>query len=52
MKAVKRMLPKNKLAHTQLHNLKIYKNQQHPHIAQKPVEINIQNLNNKNSKRD
>lgn len=35
--AVKGMLPKNKLGHGMLGNMKVYANDQHPHAAQKPV---------------
>ncbi|HEX8522165.1 MAG TPA: 50S ribosomal protein L13 [Tepidisphaeraceae bacterium] len=37
--AVKRMLPKNKLARHQLLKLKIYKGTEHPHSAQQPKEL-------------
>jgi large subunit ribosomal protein L13 len=36
--AVKRMLPKNKLARHQLTKLKIYRGGEHPHAAQQPKE--------------
>ena len=39
--AVKRMLPKNKLARTQLSKLKIYKGTAHPHSAQQPRELKL-----------
>jgi large subunit ribosomal protein L13 len=39
--AVKRMLPKNRLAHTLLTQLKIYADDKHPHLAQKPVAIEL-----------
>ena len=42
--AVKRMLPKNKLARTQLSKLKIYKGDQHPHSAQQPKELKLVTL--------
>ena len=42
--AVKRMLPKNKLARTQLSKLKIYKGTEHPHSAQQPKELKILTL--------
>ena len=35
-KAVRGMLPKNKLGRTQLKKLKVYAGQEHPHQAQKP----------------
>lgn len=37
MKAVKGMLPKNKLSNAVLKNLKVYAGSEHPHSAQKPV---------------
>ncbi len=41
MKAVKGMLPKNKLGRAQLKKLKIYAGSEHPHEAQQPVELDI-----------
>jgi len=38
-KAVKGMLPKNRLAAKQLGKLKIYSGPEHPHAAQKPEEL-------------
>jgi large subunit ribosomal protein L13 len=38
-KAVKGMLPKNRLAAKQLGKLKIYAGPEHPHVAQKPEEL-------------
>jgi large subunit ribosomal protein L13 len=38
-KAVKGMLPKNRLAAKQLGKLKIYAGPEHPHTAQKPEEL-------------
>ncbi len=38
-KAVKGMLPKNRLAAAQLTKLKIYAGPEHPHAAQNPVTI-------------
>ncbi|MDU5963433.1 MAG: 50S ribosomal protein L13, partial [Dermabacter sp.] len=40
-KAVKGMLPKNKLATQQLKKLKVYAGPEHPHQAQKPVPFTI-----------
>ncbi len=39
--AVKRMLPKNKLARTYLTKLKIFKGNEHPHSAQQPKELKL-----------
>ncbi len=41
MKAVKGMLPKNKLGRAQLKKLKIYAGKEHPHSAQLPAELDI-----------
>lgn len=37
--AVRRMLPKNKLAYAMLKKLKIYAGSDHPHSAQQPAEL-------------
>lgn len=37
--AVRRMLPKNRLGHDLLRNLKVYPGTEHPHAAQKPVTV-------------
>ncbi len=39
--AVKRMLPKTRLGDKIFYKLKVYRGSEHPHIAQKPVKINI-----------
>lgn len=41
--AVKRMLPKNKLAARQILRLKIYRGENHPHLAQNPQKIVFSN---------
>ena len=46
--AVKRMLPRGALAKKQLSKLKIYIGENHPHSAQNPTLIKIEELNNKN----
>ena len=46
--AVKRMLPSGPLAKKQLSKLKIYMGENHPHTAQNPTIIKIEELNNKN----
>ena len=38
-KAVKRMLPKNKLGRQLLSKLHVYGGAEHPHAAQKPVPL-------------
>ena len=46
--AVKRMLPSGPLAKKQLSKLKVYIGENHPHSAQNPEVIKIEDLNNKN----
>ena len=41
IKAVKGMLPKNKLGRAQLKKLKVYAGTKHPHAAQMPAELDI-----------
>lgn len=40
-KAIRGMLPKNKLADQQIKKLKVYKGSEHPHAAQMPVPFTI-----------
>jgi len=40
-KAVKGMLPRNRLARAQLRKLKVYAGSEHPHQAQKPEQLEI-----------
>ncbi len=40
-KAVKGMLPKNKLGRAQLKKLKVYAGSDHPHEAQQPTQLDI-----------
>jgi large subunit ribosomal protein L13 len=42
--AVKRMLPKNRLGRKMIKKLKVYRGSEHPHQAQNPVQINIEEL--------
>jgi len=39
--AVKGMMPRNRLARKQLTKLKIYAGAEHPHVAQKPTELEL-----------
>jgi large subunit ribosomal protein L13 len=41
-KAVKGMLPRNRLARAQLRKLKVYAGSEHPHQAQKPEQLEIE----------
>ncbi len=43
-RAVKGMLPKNRLGRKLFHNMKIYVGSEHPHEAQKPKEINLSDI--------
>ena len=47
--AVKRMLPGGPLAKKQLTKLKIYNGDKHPHEVQKPITINFEKINKRNS---
>lgn len=40
--AIEGMLPKNRLSQRQLVSLKIYKGSDHPHKAQKPIELDVE----------
>jgi large subunit ribosomal protein L13 len=40
-RAIKRMMPGNKLAHQQLTKLKVYTGAEHPHTAQNPTTIKV-----------
>lgn len=40
-KAVRGMLPKNRLGRKLFHNLFVYEGAEHPHDAQKPKQVNI-----------
>ncbi len=43
-KAIKGMLPKNKLSSAIMNNLYIYTGVDHPHVAQKPKEIKLNSI--------
>ena len=40
-RAVRGMLPKNRLGRALFNNLKVYEGAEHPHAAQEPKEVNI-----------
>lgn len=48
--AVQRMLPRNKLARTQIGNLKVYAGTEHPHASQNPAPLDIAAMNTKNKR--
>lgn len=41
MKAVKGMLPRNRLGHAMLKKLKVYAGSEHPHAAQNPTALSL-----------
>ena len=40
-KSVKGMLPKNKLSKTMISKLKVYEGENHPHVGQNPIKIEL-----------
>ncbi|RMD50068.1 MAG: 50S ribosomal protein L13 [Alphaproteobacteria bacterium] len=50
IKAVQRMLPKNRLGRKLLSNLRVYAGAEHPHEAQKPEVLDIRAMNRKNTR--
>ncbi|MDR2067402.1 MAG: 50S ribosomal protein L13 [Holosporaceae bacterium] len=50
-KAVERMLPGGPLGRQMLRNLKIYREETHPHAAQQPDVLDVASMNSKNLKR-
>lgn len=50
LKAVQRMLPRNKLARKQIGNLKVYAGTEHPHAAQNPELLDVAAMNAKNKR--
>ena len=49
--AVQRMLPSNRLSRQILSNLRVYVGPDHPHAAQKPLELDVSAMNTKNVRR-
>ena len=49
-KAIERMMPSNKLSHTQLKHLYIYEGTEHKHEAQTPQALDVEKLNTKNKR--
>lgn len=43
-KAVKGMMPRTRLGAAQLRNLKVYIGNEHPHVAQEPKKINLNDI--------
>jgi large subunit ribosomal protein L13 len=48
-KAVKRMLPGNKLSRQIMTNLRVYAGTDHPHEAQEPSVLDVKSMNSKNT---
>ncbi len=50
-KAVERMVSRNPLGRQQMKKLHVYSGSEHPHVAQKPVVLDVAAMNSKNKKR-
>jgi large subunit ribosomal protein L13 len=50
MRAIKRMLPGNRLSRKQMTNLRIYAGSEHPHEAQAPKVLDVKSMNSKNTR--
>ena len=50
MRAIKRMLPGNRLSRKQMTNLRIYAGSEHPHEAQAPEVLDVKSMNSKNTR--
>ena len=50
IKAVERMISRNPLGRKQMTNLHVYKGEEHPHVAQQPVLLDLAEMNRKNKK--
>ena len=49
-KAVQRMLPRGPLGSKQLSNLRLYKGDEHPHVAQNPTVLDVAIMNPKHAR--
>ncbi|MEI4470269.1 50S ribosomal protein L13 [Frigidibacter sp. MR17.24] len=50
IKAVERMISRNRLGRAQMSNLRVYAGAAHPHEAQQPVVLDVKTLNPKNTR--
>lgn len=50
IKAVERMISRNRLGRQQMGNLRVYAGPEHPHEAQQPAVIDVKPMNRKNSR--
>ena len=50
IKAVERMISRNRLGAQQMSNLRVYAGAEHPHVAQQPEVLDVKSLNAKNTR--
>ena len=50
IKAVERMISRNRLGRQQMTNLRVYAGAEHPHEAQQPTVLDVKSLNPKNTR--
>ena len=50
IKAVERMISRNRLGRAQMSNLRVYAGAEHPHVAQAPEVLDVKVLNPKNTR--
>ena len=50
VKAVERMITRNRLGRVQMTNLRVYASAEHPHEAQQPTVLDVASLNPKNTR--
>ncbi|MCL4187377.1 MAG: 50S ribosomal protein L13 [Rhodobacteraceae bacterium] len=50
VKAVERMISRNRLGKQQMTNLRVYAGAEHPHVAQQPEVLDVRSMNPKNSR--
>ena len=50
IKAVERMITRNRLGRVQMTNLRVYASAEHPHEAQQPTVLDLAALNPKNTR--
>ncbi|MBN2740164.1 MAG: 50S ribosomal protein L13, partial [Rhodobacteraceae bacterium] len=50
IKAVERMISRNRLGSAQMSNLRVYAGADHPHEAQQPEVLDVKSMNKKNTR--
>ncbi|MCB1409301.1 MAG: uL13 family ribosomal protein, partial [Rhodobacteraceae bacterium] len=50
IKAVERMITRNRLGRQQMTNLRVYAGAEHPHEAQQPTVLDVKSMNPKNTR--